>query len=181
MLQHAEEFVTVSLDQFRHIMDVETKRLRGVSDNRRPHGDPSPTRRSSATKKKVVLVMAHVRSGGTFLTQCFEDVDGGVRVVSEPEIFYHFMWFTFRAIRDNVDRSETDDLLKLILLYFCRRLWTSDEGDDEVSTIVIKMPPHLPWLMKPLTRVEEALKPYFGMSFLFLYRNPLDFMKSWLR
>ena len=108
--------------------------------------------------------MSQGRSGGTLLAQCFEDVDGGVEVYCEPDIFMHFAMGQF-----------DDKTLKRIVFSFCQRLWTSNQ---RLSTIVIKMPPQHPWLIKPLLRIQNDMKPFFEMSFLFNYRNPIDTTKS---
>ena len=150
------------------------------------------TQNQTRTTKRLIIIGSHVRSGGTLLTRCFEDVDGGVRVFNEPEIFQHFSDFVLANKKSSIERLT---LLKYLLFALCKSLWypqktqiaketPSDETstpNDTVSTIVLKLPAHLPWLLKPLLQIRADMQPFFEMSFLFAYRNPIDSFQSWLR
>ena len=129
--------------------------------------------------KRVVIILSHARSGGTLLTQCFEDVDGGVLVFNEPEIFAHL------AQRLDVENQNDFEIALMDVLFcFCRAFWTrstSPANAASPSTIVIKILPHLLFLVKPLLKIREEMEPFFDMSFVFLYRNPVDCIKSSLR
>ena len=119
--------------------------------------------------KRVVIAMSHPRSGGSLLAQCFEDVEGGAEVFNEPEIFMHFA----------VQIGDLP-LLKQILICFCQMFWTK-KRHEAPSTIVIKMPPQYPWLLRSLLAIEEDLKPFFDLSCVFLYRKPIDLAKSTIK
>ena len=150
-----DEFLTLPLQQFRRIVDDKMNDV--LCQNRD----------STKISKRVVIVMSHPRSGGSLLAQCFEDVEGEADVYNEPEIFMHF-----------AETSTDKKLLRRIVFCFCRSIWSREDGP---AVLAIKMPPHHPWLLKPLLDIEEDMRPFFDMSFLFIYRNPIDTAKSALK
>ena len=50
-----------------------------------------------------------------------------------------------------------------------------------VSTVVVKLPSFLSWLLQDIVDVHGQDSPPFDMKFLFAYRTPLNTMKSWMR
>ena len=177
----AEEFLTLPLDRFCRIVDRKMEevlhRQRAYEDNDYDgeKEDKIKTTTKEKRRKRVVVIGCQARCGGTLLLQCFEEIAGGVRVFNEPEIFYHY-------VKQNGDLA----LLKRTLFCFCRDFWrerkeaeNDDDDDDEApSTLVLKMPPQNPTLLKSLLDLEDDLQPFFDMSFLALYRNPVDVTKS---
>ena len=122
-------------------------------------------------RNQVIIVGSQARSGGSLLSRCFEDVEGGAWVYNQPEIFTHLV---------NDGSRPNRELLKRVLFLFCKAFWSHLEknASSQSPIIVIKIKPAFPWLLKSFLDLEKEMETFFQMRFLVNYRNPVDSMKS---
>ena len=115
--------------------------------------------------------------------------------MNEPHVFHSFYMMDDNGRADgsgsfldsSVDKLQ---LLKATLvavvykhLFYGSNASSTSSSSGGVSTVVVKLPSFLSWILQDLVDVfeREGVDLPFEMRFLFAYRTPINSMKSWLK